>query len=490
MTRAISAVIFLCALMASAVMPTAVAAKYSARVVCTQQGCVDVRERVRGPVFREIDSDETARPARTRAPNVSRPKPAFLVPIQCGRNTVRVARTASVQFEGFCRDFYAVYKFGAVGGYSYRGGRCAPDRKHPCGGAIDVEQTCRSRGPGHCLPQAFPVATANMIAAKWGLKHGCTWGNKDCGHFETKGTLAGNGWPASKLAQEQKAYQVASVGDAPVQRRWPIAHSEIAIATHGDDLLAKVRPIADAAVYSIYSEVPPHSKAERPVAVLLASMGSVPVSDPKTEVARAADLFKVSPDLMRSFARIESGFNPKVKTGSYKGLFQLSDREFNKYGTGDIYAARDNAIAAANKFKTEEAMFIHAYGREPSFSDLYLIHQQGWAGADKHVSHPDDIAWRNMCKTEEGKSKGVRWCKKAIWGNVPATFKRLVKGGVEALTSNQFVTFWRNRVDRLAAGISDYAAAKKQTYAYKKAKKKRYAYSKKKRHRLRYAAVP
>lgn len=477
-----TALILCSMLMAFLVTPeSAFAARPSGLVTCTRHGCSDVRPMQYYRYGGEAVSPRVNRKrGKARAVRARSGGSSYLISIQCGPRQVKVAATAAAQFRGFCADLYPQFKFSAVGGW--RPGKCWTGGKHPCGGALDVAQTCRSRGPGHCLPRNFPVALSDRLAEKYGLQSGCRWGHRDCGHFEIKGALASNGWTP------KTAGAIAALPDDAAPRRWPIAYSEIdrAPAMQGDDLLAKLRPVADAAIWSIYSEVPPTSPQERPVAVLLASMGDVPAAAPKTEVDRAAQLFKLSPDLMRSFARIESGFDPRQRTGSYKGLFQLSDHEFRKYGTGNIYAARDNAIAAANKFKTEEAMFIHAYGREPSFSDLYLIHQQGWAGADKHVSHPDDIAWRNMCKTEEGKSKGVRWCKRAIWGNVPAHFKRLVKGGVDALTSNAFVAFWRARVDQLAStalASSDYSAAVKPP-----AKKKRYAKKKRRRH-VHYAAV-
>jgi hypothetical protein len=60
---------------------------------------------------------------------------------------------------------------------------------------------------------------------------------------------------------------------------------------------------------------------------------------------------------MRTVAKIESDFNPKQRTGSYIGLFQLSKGEFTKYGSGEITSPRDNAIAAAYKFTTEAILF-------------------------------------------------------------------------------------------------------------------------------------
>ena len=84
---------------------------------------------------------------------------------------------------------------------------------------------------------------------------------------------------------------------------------------------------------------------------------------------------------MRAVAKIESDFDPKQRTGSYIGLFQLSKYEFAKYGSGEITSPRDNAIAAAYKFVTEATLFELDTHKEPTFSYRYLIHQQGWQGA-------------------------------------------------------------------------------------------------------------
>ena len=55
-------------------------------------------------------------------------------------------------------------------------------------------------------------------------------------------------------------------------------------------------------------------------------------------------------------------FTASVRTGSYKGLFQLSDHEFNKYGDGSIWDARDNARAAAHMFLVQAEKFRWALG--------------------------------------------------------------------------------------------------------------------------------
>jgi hypothetical protein len=202
--------------------------------------------------------------------------------------------------------------------------------------------------------------------------------------------------------------------------------------------------------YYVYSETSP---PEKPAKIALAALRNVPLGTPVREIERAADAFDLDVNFMKAVAKIESDFNPKNRTGSYIGLFQLSKSEFSKYGSGDILNPRDNAMAAAYKFVNEAALFEVMTGKKPTFSDLYLIHQQGWEGAAEHVSHPQQIAWKSMCATQEGLAKGERWCKRAIWGNTLPAVKREWKS-VDHLTSGAFVTMWRDRVDTLYTRLS------------------------------------
>jgi hypothetical protein len=166
----------------------------------------------------------------------------------------------------------------------------------------------------------------------------------------------------------------------------------------------------------------------------------------------AAKQHGLEPDWLSTFARIESGYNPRVRTGSYKGLFQLSDGEFGKHGgQGDIYDPRSNTFAAAAKLRRERDAFEAKYGRKPTAADIYLIHQQGEGGAAAHWSNPNLPAWQNMYSTAEGRQKGPGWAKQAIWGNVPNDVKAKY-GSVDNLTSRDFVDLWTQKVARFGGG--------------------------------------
>ena len=203
--------------------------------------------------------------------------------------------------------------------------------------------------------------------------------------------------------------------------------------------------------YYAYSELPPEPK---PADTVLNFLKSAPPGTPVEEIRRVADVLGLDFTFMKTVAKIESGFKPQQRTGSYIGLFQLSNYEFGKYGSGDIRAARDNTVAAAFKFMTDAILFEMFTHRKPTLNDLYLIHQQGVEGAAEHISHPNRLAWRSMCATEEGREKGEKWCKRAIWGNTLPAIKRVWKN-VNNVTSSAFVGMWRQRVSEFYSKYSD-----------------------------------
>ena len=234
------------------------------------------------------------------------------------------------------------------------------------------------------------------------------------------------------------------------QARW-VATFDALVEHRSSDLMPPKQNFSLLAYY-VFSEIPP---AEKPADTFLKTTKAVPVGTPVEEIKRASDAFGLDFSFMKAVAKIESNFNPKQRTGSYIGLFQLSKYEFKRYGSGSITDPRDNSVAGAYKFATEALLFEYQTGRKATFSDLYLIHQQGWQGAAEHVSHPKRIAWKSMCATEEGKEKGERWCKRAIWGNTLPAIKQAWKS-VAKLTSSAFVGMWQQRVDTL---YSRYAEA-------------------------------
>ena len=171
--------------------------------------------------------------------------------------------------------------------------------------------------------------------------------------------------------------------------------------------------------------------------------------DPRDEIQEAASLYGLDLAMMMSIAKVESDFDPRVRTGSYKGLFQLSDYEFQKYGDGSIWDARDNARAAAHMFLVQAEKFRWALGHHPDYAERYMVHQQGIQGAIEHYTHPERVAWQSMCATDEGVLKGEQWCKKCIWGNLLPQWKDAF-GNVDKISSKDFVSLWTERIDHFA----------------------------------------
>ena len=171
--------------------------------------------------------------------------------------------------------------------------------------------------------------------------------------------------------------------------------------------------------------------------------------EPRDEIQEAASLYGLDVAMMMSIAKVESNFNPHARTGSYKGLFQLSDYEFKKYGDGRIWDARDNARAAAHMFLAQAEKFRWALGHYPDYAERYMVHQQGIQGAIEHYTHPQRVAWQSMCATDEGVLKGEQWCRKCIWRNLSPEWKQTFKK-VDKISSGDFVSLWTGRIDRLA----------------------------------------
>jgi len=148
-----------------------------------------------------------------------------------------------------------------------------------------------------------------------------------------------------------------------------------------------------------------------------------------------------------TYISIESSGNPRMVTGSYYGLGQLSKEEFAKYSSPgeNIYDPGANTRATIKLLQANSAMFEKKFGREPSSTELYMIHQQGWGGAQAHFANPDRPAWQNMASTKEGREKGEKWSRDAIWGNLTDKEKKQY-GSVENVRSADLVGTFERKI--------------------------------------------
>lgn len=269
------------------------------------------------------------------------------------------------------------------------------------------------------------------------------------------GSVSGPLVAHAEIANAPAGPKLASLGHQDVVLPLPSARDASIDASREASKAAPATQDFRYLIYYIWSEIPP---AVKPAQVVLNSLKDIPQGTPIEEIKRASDAFGLDFNYMKAVAKIESSFNPNKRTGSYIGLFQLSEYEFGKFGSGQIRSPRDNAVAAAYKMITEGVLFEWITGRKPDLSDLYLIHQQGWEGAAEHISRPDRTAWKSMCATREGKEKGEKWCRRAIWGNTLPVYKKEWKS-VENVKSEAFVGMWRARVAEFHSKYMATAAA-------------------------------
>lgn len=164
-------------------------------------------------------------------------------------------------------------------------------------------------------------------------------------------------------------------------------------------------------------------------------------------IDNAAQQTGIDPRVLGSFVSIESGGRPDASTGSYHGLLQLSNGEFQKYGGQNIYDPQQNLLAGAQKIRDEATAFNQKFGRDPTPGELYLIHQQGAAGSAAHFANPDGTAWENIARYYPNEAIA----KKAIWGNVPDDMKAKF-GSVDNVTSGQFAQLWNDKVAHFGGG--------------------------------------
>ncbi len=191
------------------------------------------------------------------------------------------------------------------------------------------------------------------------------------------------------------------------------------------------------------------------------SRGGTLAPTTSASIQGVAARYGINPNDLGRAVQIESGGNPRAQTGSYKGLLQLSQAEFDKYKTrpdANIWNAQDNLEAGAAKMKAEGAVFERNFGHAPTGFDAYMIHQQGLAGYSAHLANPNAPAWQNMLSTGEGRQKGEGWARAAIWGNIPNQYKATF-GNVDNVTSRDFIAMWQAKYGQGAGPSAPLQAA-------------------------------
>ncbi len=173
----------------------------------------------------------------------------------------------------------------------------------------------------------------------------------------------------------------------------------------------------------------------------------------KDTILTAAALIGVNPQTLANFAKVESGFNTRIKakTSSATGLFQFINSTWrgmmDQYGS-KLGIPRDakptdpvaSSLLAAQFIKMNADHLRNKLGREPSVTDSYIAHFLGPAGASKFLTaSPTAIAAEVMPSAANANRSifygpsGPRTVAEVynlmgnkVNGNVMATPKRLV----------------------------------------------------------------
>lgn len=254
-------------------------------------------------------------------------------------------------------------------------------------------------------------------------------------------SFVGSGEPNERQMESAKRLAGSLMSHYGISAQNVYGHGELQTDRSKNEGMALVRAIRGG---EIGTDAPlPNSN------IRVARIDRLPVGRIIDEEARAAGM---DPALLKVYADIESSGRANAITGRYKGVFQLSDETFRQNGgSGNILDARANTRAAIALFKSNQEWFEQQFGRPPTATELYLTHQQGRGGITAHINNPDAPAWQNMAATGEGQSRGAKWAKSAVWGNIPSDQKGRFTGGVESVTSRDFIAMWDSRVG-LTAG--------------------------------------
>jgi len=136
---------------------------------------------------------------------------------------------------------------------------------------------------------------------------------------------------------------------------------------------------------------------------------------------------------------LESGFSALAKNpkSSAFGLGQMIDKTWAKYGRGDRSDPEAQIDAMIRFTKDNFRSFVSAAGREPSNGELYLMHQQGFGGANALLSNPNDRAMDVLTRVTGDRSTAVA----SISNNLPASLSKYAG----TMTAREFTTFWMSK---------------------------------------------
>ena len=135
-----------------------------------------------------------------------------------------------------------------------------------------------------------------------------------------------------------------------------------------------------------------------------------------------------------------------VARGDRGGPFVYPHRDIEQPRSTSRTNARANAFAFARMTADRIRRMSVRWGRPVEEFEIYMMHQQGESGWNHHVSNPSGVAWENFQRAT-GNTWSAAKAKRAIWGNMSQRMRSRFPGGVETVTSADFIREWRNAYD-------------------------------------------
>lgn len=142
----------------------------------------------------------------------------------------------------------------------------------------------------------------------------------------------------------------------------------------------------------------------------------------------------INESYLQHLAKIESGNNPLAKNpvSSAKGKYQFIDSTAKQYGITAQFGTPEYTMqeekAIIDFSNANYNALKNGLGRDPSYGELYLAHQQGAEGAKKILSQPDALAIDVVGRD-------------AVINN----------GGNETMTAAEFAQKWTSKFDQVDA---------------------------------------
>src|SRR5215831_16778164 len=152
-------------------------------------------------------------------------------------------------------------------------------------------------------------------------------------------------------------------------------------------------------------------------------------------------------DYGRRLWQIESSNNPYNVTGSNRGKSQFGPEEERRYGINDSNRYDDAAQAAAlqREYAAHRPGLSRALGRDPTFGEFYVGHQQGPAGGPALLNPANASlpAWQVI----RPYYKSDYMAQQAIRGNDGGRGSPLHNLGINDISAAGMTSYWKDKFE-------------------------------------------